>query len=507
MTKSSSKAAVERTDKLWTKLNCDLVIFCSPVGKSTNSVQRASSLVLYTIFSGENIARSLRYLANQPYQQMRSGCMVTAFLRIRRLRIGLSAMLALPATFAHAGSPESTRPTQLNEDFQFQLYTADVFGWASGDRSGKITETKGDMANGLEAVLIGARSRLDIALYGVHKQNWFLDVVEQKRENSEVRVRAVVDQNTGEVGDWSTSNFVYGDTVKLARILDHTDITPDLNRDGTTRRSSIMHNKFVVADRRTVWLGTANVTHTEVGSEYNANAAIVVRSPALARIYSDEFTQMFERKLFSRQKWERLDRSPLQYRDGTRAEVFFSPQDDAVNRGIIPFIKRARRTLDIAMFFLTHDAVSEELMAAKRRGVQVRLIYDALAAAHPYTDHLALREAGIDVRVENWGGKMHMKTAVADGKDVVIGSLNWSVAGNEENDENTLIVRDNPRLGSELSSYYERLWTSLEPSDQDRSGRGGRDPRAEGWDSINSCIDGLDNDHDGLVDEDDPACR
>ena len=433
--------------------------------------------------------------------------MVTAFLRIRLLRIGVSATLTLLGTTAFAGSAESTRPTQLNEDFQFQLYTADVFGWANGDRSGRITEMKGAMAHGLESVVGSARTRLDMALYGVHKQSWFLDAVEKVRAEGSVRVRAVVDQTTGEVGDWSAANFIYADTVKLARILDHTDITPDLNRDGTARRSSIMHNKFVVADRRTVWLGTANVSHTELGSEYNANAAIVVRSPALARIYSDEFTQMFERKLFSRQKWERLDRSPLQYRDGTRAEVYFSPQDDAINSGIIPFIKRARRTLDVAMFFLTHDAVSQELIAAKRRGVRIRLIYDALAAAHPYTDHLVLREAGIDVRVENWGGKMHMKVAVADGKDVVIGSLNWSVAGNEENDENTLIVRDNPRLAGELASYYERLWTALEPADQDRSGRGGRDPRAEGWDSINSCIDGLDNDHDGLVDEDDPACR
>ena len=32
-------------------------------------------------------------------------------------------------------------------------------------------------------------------------------------------------------------------------------------------------------------------------------------------------------------------------------------------------------------------------------------------------------------------------------------------------------------------------------------------PRAEGWESIGSCEDGIDNDYDGLIDKDDNGCH
>jgi len=430
--------------------------------------------------------------------------------------IGLLTLTAVTATAVTAKelatpsqAAEQVRPRAVNEPFKFELYTANVLEWADGTRAGLIPDGKGAMAKGLDALVRSARESLDMALYGVQRQPWFLTSLERGRNEHRVEVRAVVDQVAGDLGDWSPGNFTYPDTVKLARMLDHENILPDLNRDGTARRASIMHNKFVVADRKSVWMGTANVTSTEVGSEYNANAAIIVHSKTLAGIFADEFSQMFVDRRFSRNKWERVDRAPLKYSDGTRVEVFFSPQDDAINSGVVPFIRRATRTLDIGMFFLTHDVIAEELIDAVNRGVRVRLIYDALAAAHPHTHHRFLRENGIDVRVENWGGKMHMKAAVADGRDVILGSLNWSVAGNEANDENTLIVRGNQRLASELGGYLESLWESLEPTSTDRSRNGGavRDPRAESWGSINSCIDGIDNDHDGLIDAEDPACR
>ena len=141
-------------------------------------------------------------------------------------------------------------------------------------------------------------------------------------------------------------------------------------------------------------------------------------------------------------------------------------------------------------------------MGNAARGVRVRLIIDAVAARNQYSKHAFIRRSGAQVKVENWGGKMHMKTAVADGHRVLIGSMNWSSAGNARNDENTLIIDNNRKLALEIVKFFNALWvrTPDTPSVE-------VEPRAESLKSINSCFDGIDNDYDHLVDAQDPGCR
>ena len=94
--------------------------------------------------------------------------------------------------------------------------------------------------------------------------------------------------------------------------------------------------------------------------------------------------------------------------------------------------------------------ISKALVDAKERGVKVRVILDATAATNGYSKHNYLRENGIDVKVESWGGKMHMKAAVFDKKHVVVGSMNWTKAGEKKNDENTIIIKNSPKHANQL---------------------------------------------------------
>ena len=107
-------------------------------------------------------------------------------------------------------------------------------------------------------------------------------------------------------------------------------------------------------------------------------------------------------------------------------------------RGVIPLIKDAKKSIDVSIFFLTHKNISKELVAAKNRGVDVRVIIDATSASNGYSKHQYLRDIGISLKVEQWGGKMHMKSAIIDGKHLILGSMNWTSAGESKNDENTL---------------------------------------------------------------------
>ena len=82
------------------------------------------------------------------------------------------------------------------------------------------------------------------------------------------------------------------------------------------------------------------------------------------------------------------------------------------------------------------------------------MIVDATSAQNGYTKHEVLRTAGISVKVEDWGGKMHMKSAVIDGRWVIAGSMNWTGAGDRTNDENTLVI-DSPRHARQYTQFYK----------------------------------------------------
>ena len=399
-------------------------------------------------------------------------------------------------------SPAQAREIKkIKEPFKFELITSNIFQWVTGERSGVVGDEKGKMATRLDGFLARSQQSVDAAIYGVNKQSWFLDRV-GSLANKNRKIRFVVDQAGGEVNDWTGSNFIYPDTALLPSIIPEEDVKVDIGASGEVR-SSIMHNKFLVVDNRKVWLGSVNISNTEIGSEYNANSVIIVDSKDLAEIYASEFKQMFEDNLFSRRKVQ--NESPqIAFSDGTHVEVFFSPQDNVKASGVIPFVQQAKETLNIGMFYLTDKDVIEEIAkAAQERKVKVRVICDALAANSSVNGAFVgyLRKRGVDLRIENWGGKMHMKTAVADDKNILIGSMNWSASGSQNNDENTMIIRNNPTLGQSLNRYFDKLWSVI--GYQSSSTK----VYAEGHDSINSCFDGLDNDYDGKVDADDPGCK
>ena len=81
--------------------------------------------------------------------------------------------------------------------------------------------------------------------------------------------------------------------------------------------------------------------------------------------------------------------------------VWFSPHDDSMRFGVQTLIARAERTIDVAVFYLTNKWAVGELIAARQRGVRVRIIVDATSAKNGYTKHELLRAAGIPVKVEN----------------------------------------------------------------------------------------------------------
>jgi phosphatidylserine/phosphatidylglycerophosphate/cardiolipin synthase-like enzyme len=359
----------------------------------------------------------------------------------------------------------------------------------------------------LTALIRGARSSVDFAIYGIRNQNAVIDALVEAQLRG-VRVRGVVDTE-GERCD----KFSYLDTGLLWTRLAPGSVHCDAGRG----HGYIMHNKFFVIDEALVWTGSTNISDTELGGEYYSDVVVLVRDAALAAAYTRELEEMLGGQYHAQKQDDTPHRfAPLS--DGTVIELYFSPSDKTLEHALLPLIRGARETLDIAMFFFTEPSVAQALVDAAARGVAVRMVLDAGGAENKYSRHLQLCQADVPVKIENWGGKAHGKWAVADAAlgehaRVIVGSLNWTAAADRHNDENTLVIAS-PSVAGQFAGEFARQWADL--PDEVICGR----VQAEGptssvcevaMDCVHtcrsgSCCDGIDNDHDGLSDAREEAC-
>lgn len=147
--------------------------------------------------------------------------------------------------------------------------------------------------------------------------------------------------------------------------------------------------------------------------------------------------------------------------------VFFSP-GEACWRHLAGRINQSRRTMDLCVFTITDDRVSNPILDAHRRGVKVRIVTDNEKAHDPGSDIHKFAAAGIavkfdDVRgpgVSGLSGHMHHKFAIFDGTRLVNGSYNWTRGAAECNYEN-LVESADPKLVAAFAAEFERLWAKF----------------------------------------------
>ena len=139
---------------------------------------------------------------------------------------------------------------------------------------------------------------------------------------------------------------------------------------------------------------------------------------------------------------------------------YFSPGRNPV-REIIGFIRRCDTRLDIAVYSLTHDEITAELIAAHERGVAIRILTDKVQASSRYADDERLEQAGIDVRRDTRSGSMHAKYCIEPGA-VCLGSHNWTKSAETKNVEHWSIIRLK-YVVREYQEHFEKIWALNAP--------------------------------------------
>ena len=335
-----------------------------------------------------------------------------------------------------------------------------------------------DICRELLSNINNAKSTIDMAIYGYSSTPAIEDAI-KKAKSRGVKIRLVYDT------DKNRSN-IYPDTFGFIKLI------PDNMSDTSSHEiGNTMHNKFYVFDGKIVITGSANLSHTDM-SGFNSNSIIVINSEKIADFYTNEFNQMYSGKFHN-------DKKSVPDKISGNIKVYFSPQDKAIENEILPLIRNAKKYIYIPAFVITEKRMTSELINAKNRGVEIKIIADALNTSTKHSKHKELRSAGIEVKAENYAGKMHSKTIIIDDEYLIIGSMNFSNSGEKRNDENMIVLKDGG-AAKFYKQFFIYQWNRIPDKWLKYT------PRAEGVDSVGSCSDGIDNNYDGKTDMEDVGC-
>jgi competence ComEA-like helix-hairpin-helix protein len=260
--------------------------------------------------------------------------------------------------------------------------------------------------------------------------------------------------------------------------------------------SGLMHHKFVIVDDRILIVTSANFTSSDVHGDFrrlnsqgNANNLLKIESAELAALFTQEFNLMWgdgplgkPDSLFGVKKPFR----PAKTIDlkGSKITLQFSPTSrtipwsETTNGTIGKTLSSALQKVDLALFVFSEQPLADILESDRQRGVEVKAVIEREFAYRSYSEALDLMGVALadnckyEANNRPWqqpissvgapvlakGDLLHHKFAVIDGQTVITGSHNWSAAANTNNDE-TLLVIQNPTVAAHFTREFDRLYT------------------------------------------------
>lgn len=264
----------------------------------------------------------------------------------------------------------------------------------------------------------------------------------------------------------------------------------DDSSDGSAG-SGLMHHKFMIVDGKKTVVSTANFTPSCIHGDMsnpstrgNANSMMVVDSVSFAKIFTDEFSQLWgngKRGNFGQGKTYRGPQTVTA--GGVRLTVQFSPTsqhfawEESVNGLIGKYLKDARRSIKAALFVFSDQRLSDSMEKANNAGAEIGIVMEPNFAFRPYSELLDVlglemlnEKCALEPDNEPWkkpireagmanlprGDVLHHKFGVIDGRTVIVGSQNWSESANYINDE-TLVVIEDTGIADQFTQEYNRL--------------------------------------------------
>lgn len=331
-----------------------------------------------------------------------------------------------------------------------------------------------DLISTLENLIDSATSSIDLCIYDFEHPDIAHALVRAKQRG--VQIRIITDnhnRNDSRELDayiWNTLGSV--GIYSLDDDGDYYRSSTDISDFSLVNASADMHNKFAIFDRLStptsddiVWTGSTNLTYT---GAYNTNNVLVIKDPDVARVYEEEFNQMWGGKgaepnaTVSRFHKDKLNVSEYRFDvGGTVIEIYFAPVNrdrskPSVSDRLVALInEEAQHDIKFQAFSITPDIpLSEALWSLSgEEGILLEGIIDPSFYAR-YRNAGAIwgsdesKTGNRSILSARETRKLHHKTLVIDADNpqendvavVVTGSYNFSNNAEFNNDENTIII-------------------------------------------------------------------
>ena len=150
-------------------------------------------------------------------------------------------------------------------------------------------------------------------------------------------------------------------------------------------------------------------------------------------------------------EWYRLYFTSPQYPDvpATRHQTITS--------GLIDVINKTQRSLDIAIYELNLDEIGDAILAARDRGVNVRIVTDTDEIEELET-LIRLNDEGIPIVPDERSAIMHNKFMVVDGQAVWTGSWNFTPNDTYRNNNHGIYIQS-PELARNYATEFEEMFS------------------------------------------------
>jgi phosphatidylserine/phosphatidylglycerophosphate/cardiolipin synthase-like enzyme len=150
-------------------------------------------------------------------------------------------------------------------------------------------------------------------------------------------------------------------------------------------------------------------------------------------------------------EWYKLYFTSPQYPDTPETRV------GLVEQGLVETINQAQQTLDIAIYELNLESVAGAILAARDRGVAVRLVTDSDTLAEEDA-LIRLQKERIPIVADERSSIMHNKFVIIDGRAVWTGSWNFTRNDTFRNNNNAIYI-ESPELARNYTAEFEEMFS------------------------------------------------
>ncbi len=316
-----------------------------------------------------------------------------------------------------------------------------------------------------------ARESIDIQLYIFDSDDYALKIADLLKQRSrEIKVRVLVDRlgtmAAGQVPSKSPyysrrkpprsiADYLRQDSAIEVRSLDNPWLTSD-------------HTKAIIIDHARVYIGGMNI-----GREYRYewhDLMMEVEGPVVGRLQKDFDNRWAYAGMggdlayaISNIRPERVS-GPSERDDYIMIRPLYTRTGNAqILRAQLAAIRRARSHIYIQQPYVSDDEVISELIEARKRGVDVRVILPTSNdSGFMNSANLLAARAFINngIRVYGYPGMSHVKAAIYDG---------WACVGSANFDKLSLRINQETNLATSDPRFVERLQRELFDADFARS--------------------------------------